>query len=178
MKIIAGEKKGHILKTPEGRQTRPTLSRVRESLFSIIAGDIPGCVFCDLFAGTGAIGLEALSRGADKAIFVEAGREPFRCLKQNIEKLHYADSAQAIDADATRWNLSDAKWMPDIIFADPPYQADLIKKFASHLAAAPLQPDTLIILQIPAGMENPLPEFKHLRTVKYGPTALHFYLGG
>src|SRR5690349_1287549 len=100
MKIISGERKGHSLATPAGRETRPTLSRVRESLFSIIAGDIPGCTFYDLFAGGGAIGLEAMSRGASRGIFVESAREPYRCLVRNIEKLRYKELTEVHFADA------------------------------------------------------------------------------
>jgi len=176
MKIIAGERKGHNLATPKGQQTRPTLARVRESLFAIIAGDVPGSIFCDLFAGAGAIGLEALSRGAAKAIFVESAREPLTCLKTNIQKLRYESEAITHTADALRWAIPTEFLAPDIIFADPPYQPALIDKLIKRLENTTLKPKALIILQTPAYYKPPVKKYRPLRIEKYGSTALHFYL--
>jgi 16S rRNA (guanine966-N2)-methyltransferase len=175
MKIIAGERKGHTLTTPDGLKTRPTLSRVRESLFNIIAGDLPGAIFCELFAGSGSIGLEALSRGADKAIFVEIAREAFQCLRQNVQRLRYADRATLTQSDALRWQPPTGADAPDIIFADPPYDAAVIEKLCMKLDDWPLKSDALVILQTPAGYQ-PHTKLRHLRTATYGATALHFYL--
>jgi 16S rRNA (guanine966-N2)-methyltransferase len=175
MKIIAGERKGHTLTTPRGTETRPTLTRVRESLFSIIAGDIPGSIFCELFAGAGSIGLEALSRGAASAHFVEVAREPFQCLKQNIEKLRYQDRAKVSQSDAMKWAVPTGASAPDIIFADPPYNPTILEKLVRRLETAQLKPDTLLILQTPAGYKVNS-SFQHLRTAVYGSTALHFFL--
>ncbi len=175
MKIIAGERKGHTLTTPKGTETRPTLTRVRESLFSIIAGDIPGSRFCELFAGAGSIGLEALSRGAASAQFVEIAREPFQCLRQNIDRLRYNDRARAIQADALKWTIPTDIEAPDIIFADPPYNAAVIEKLIRKLEDSQLRPGTLIILQTPS-KQSIHTSMTHLRTAKYGATALHFLL--
>jgi 16S rRNA (guanine966-N2)-methyltransferase len=176
MKIIAGERKGHSLTTPKGSDTRPTLGRVREALFSIIAGDIPGAVFYDLFAGAGAVGLEALSRGAEKAVLVESAREPFRCLSQNVEKLRYHDNAIAVFGDALRWPVPSHLPKPDIVFADPPYRRELIDRFVEKLVRAPINKDALIILQTMSSYTPKSTALNHLRTATYGNTALNFYL--
>lgn len=177
MKIIAGERKGHSLVTPKGQETRPTLTRVRESLFSIIAGDIPDSTFCELFAGAGSIGLEALSRGAAKAIFVEIAREPYQCLRENITRLHYLDQSRTVQADALRWEIPSGDAAPDIIFADPPYDPKAIEKLLKKIENAALKPDTLIIIQTSSRYKLQT-SLLHLRTAKYGSTALHFLLPG
>lgn len=176
MKIIAGERKGHTIQTPEGTKTRPTLSRVREALFSIIAGDVPDAVFCELYAGSGSIGLEALSRGAKRAIFVELAREPFRCLNDNVTRLRYTDQAELIQADVLKWSPPVEDAAPDIIFADPPYASDAIDKLITCLEQWPMKPDTLVIVQSPTTFQVKS-GMQHLRTATYGATALHFYLG-
>ncbi len=176
MKIIAGERKGHSLVTPKGSETRPTLSKVREALFSIIAGDIPGAVFYDMFAGAGAIGLEALSRGASKAVLVESARDPARCLQQNIERLRYRDQAIPVFGDALRWPVPSHAEKPDIVFADPPYRREIIDRFVAKLSNVVPDKDVLVILQTMSGYTPDSPALKHLRTATYGNTALHFYL--
>lgn len=176
MKIIAGERKGHSLDTPSGTETRPTLTRVRESLFSIIAGDLPGSTFYDLFAGAGIIGLEALSRGAERAVFVESAKKPYQSLQTNIERLRYQDRARAVMSDAMSWPIPGDLSNSQIIFADPPYQPEVIEKFLRRLESSKIDPDTLIILQTPARFKAESEVLRHLRTAKYGNTALHFYL--
>lgn len=175
MKIIAGERKGHTIATIPGSKTRPTLSRVRESLFSIIAGDVPGSTFCELFAGTGSVGLEALSRGARNAIFVEVARDAGNVLRQNIRKLNYTDRAELVAADVFRWTIPSGNKTPDIIFADPPYDPALVEKLVQKLDEAQLSQNTLIILQT-SDKVQPTTKMQHLRTAKYGSSALHFYL--
>lgn len=175
MKIIAGDRKGHTIRTPDGMKTRPTLSRVRESLFSIIAGDVPGTVFCELFAGSGSIALEALSRGASHAIMVEQARGAANCLRDNIKRLRYESQSTVIQTDVYRWQMPAGASAPDIIFADPPYEPSEIDKFVVRLERWDLKPNALVILQTSAGYE-PKVSLKHLRTANYGNTALHFYL--
>jgi len=175
MKIISGEKKGHTLKTPDGDKTRPTLSRIRESLFSIIAGDIPGSVFCELFGGCGSIALEALSRGAERAVIVEMARAPLQCIRDNIRKLQYQDRVQVVATDAFRWKIPGGGDSPDIIFADPPYDEELINRLLRHLESSRISPDALIIVQAPSQMQI-MTSMQHLRTATYGATSLHFML--
>lgn len=176
MKIIAGEKKGHIIQTPPGALTRPTLSRVRESLFSIIAGDVPDARFYELYAGSGSIGLEALSRGARSAVFVEEHRLACACLRENISRLKYTDQATLIQSDVLKWTPPGGDQAPDIIFADPPYDPAATAAFFARAEQWTLKADTLLIVQT-AAKYKPDSTLHHLRSVSYGNTALHFYLG-
>ncbi len=93
MRVIAGRARSLKLKTPEGPGTRPTTDRIKETLFNIIQGEIPGCIFIDLFAGSGGIGIEALSRGASHAYFVENGKEAIGCIQDNLSFTKFADNA-------------------------------------------------------------------------------------
>ena len=94
MRVIAGDKKGRRLVTPEGLDTRPTSDKVKEALFSIIQFELAGAHFLDLFAGSGQMGIEALSRGAERAVFVDMGRKPAECIRQNLKALELSDRAE------------------------------------------------------------------------------------
>lgn len=124
MHIIAGNYKNRILSTPKGSQTRPTSSRLREALFNICQGSIVDASFLDLFAGSGAIGLEALSRGASKAVLVDSSKECARCMSKNVEALKVQPQATVICSDvfAALKKLSSSGRPFDIIYADPPYE--------------------------------------------------------
>lgn len=122
MQIIAGAYKSRQLKTPKGRATRPSSSRLREALFNILQGTIEGACFLDLFAGSGAVGLEALSRGAREAVFIEKEREAARCIKQNIAALEVGGRASLFTGDLFSL-LGRLRKSFDIIFADPPYES-------------------------------------------------------
>jgi 16S rRNA (guanine966-N2)-methyltransferase len=123
MRIIAGERRGHKFDGPRDQSTRPTSDLVREALFNIYGDAIEGWVAIDLFAGTGAIGLEALSRGAARAIFVEKNRENVALIRRNIATLRFEDRATVIMADAYRWAKAYAPTddEPVAVFLDPPY---------------------------------------------------------
>src|SRR4051812_47031571 len=123
MRIIAGQRRGHKFDGPRDRETRPTSDMVRESLFNILGEAVEGLLVVDLFAGTGALGLEALSRGAERAIFVERNRENAALIRRNIATLRYGDRAQVVVADAYRWARSfmPAVAEPVLAFIDPPY---------------------------------------------------------
>lgn len=175
MKIIAGEKKGYPLLTPEGQQTRPTLSRIREALFSIIAGDLPDAFFCDLYCGGGNIGLEALSRGASKAIFIEKDAAALRSLTANIQKLDYSKRAVICNGDVTNWKpIKGAE--PDIVFADPPYTREYAAELTGFLERTAWKSNSLIILQLPAPLEHDIAGLEKVRSKKYGKTYLEFYV--
>jgi len=111
--------------TIPGNNTRPTTDRVKETLFNILQPELPGCRFLDLFAGSGAIGIEALSRGADSAVFVENNRRAAACIKENLRFTKLADQATLVESDviAAIARLERANQAFDIIFLDPPYQA-------------------------------------------------------
>lgn len=124
MHIIAGKYKNRILCAPKGSLTRPTSSRLREALFNICQSKIEDADFLDLFAGSGAIGLEAISRGANKAILVDSSRESLKCMLKNVEALGVSCQATVIcnDAFLALKKFNQAGLQFDIIFADPPYQ--------------------------------------------------------
>jgi 16S rRNA (guanine966-N2)-methyltransferase len=124
MRIIAGQRRGHKFDGPAGRELRPTSDLVRESLFNILRGVVEGAEVIDLFAGTGALGLEALSRGAVHAFFVERDRENAALIRRNVATLRFEDRAGVLAADAYRWvkswdPLNDE---PVVVFLDPPYR--------------------------------------------------------
>jgi 16S rRNA (guanine966-N2)-methyltransferase len=125
MRIIAGQRRGHKIDGPRpAAGLRPTSDLVRESLFNIVGPLLPGRLAVDLFAGTGAVGLEALSRGAGRAIFVERNREAVGLIHRNIATLRYQDRAQVRLADAYRWvrSFQPAGEAPLAFFLDPPYR--------------------------------------------------------
>ncbi|SIN98366.1 16S rRNA (guanine966-N2)-methyltransferase [Singulisphaera sp. GP187] len=124
MRIIAGQRRGHKFDGPKGKATRPTSDLVRESLFNILGDSIEGLLVIDLFAGTGAVGLEALSRGASHAIFVERNRENVALIYRNVATLRYEDRGRVLTADAYRWvrGFEPIDDEPTAVFLDPPYQ--------------------------------------------------------
>ena len=124
MRIIAGERRGHKIDGPKRGPTRPTSDLVRESLFNILGGEVEGRVVVDLFAGTGALGLEALSRGASRAIFVEQNRDNVALIYRNLATLRYEDRVRVIATDAYRWARSFVAIddEPMVVLIDPPYR--------------------------------------------------------
>jgi 16S rRNA (guanine(966)-N(2))-methyltransferase RsmD len=142
MRVIAGEHGGRRLLTLPGRALRPTLDRVRESLFSILGDDVEGARALDLFAGTGALGIEALSRGAASALFVDADARALAVLRKNLAALGLERRARAQQAKLPRALKTLLRAGPafDIIFADPPYRTSLARETIELLAAAPWFP--------------------------------------
>lgn len=134
MRIIAGQRRGHKFDGPRASaDLRPTSDMVREAMFNIVGALMPGRIAVDLFAGTGAIGLEALSRGADRAIFVEKNREHVGLIHRNVATLRYQDRAQVRLADAYRWGRSleaEGQGPPLAVFLDPPYRDYEIRRKA------------------------------------------------
>lgn len=124
MRIIAGQYRGHPLKAPKGPQTRPTASRLREALFNICQNRIDGARFLDLYAGSGAMGFEALSRGAHSAAFIDTHKESIQCIEANAASLQVQSQTQVFrgEAIATLARLEKQRDAFDIIYADPPYQ--------------------------------------------------------
>ena len=128
MRIISGKARGTKLYTLEGENTRPTLDRVKESIFNIIQADIQEAEVLDLFAGSGAIGLECLSRGASKAVMCDKSKEAINIIRKNVEKTHMEAQAQILNLDFEKCldNLKGKQF--DIIYIDPPYETDYIYK--------------------------------------------------
>lgn len=148
MRVIAGRARSLKLKTPEGADTRPTTDRIKETLFNMIQGEIPGCIFIDLFAGSGGIGIEALSRGASHAYFVENGKEAISCIQDNLRFTKFTDSATLLKQEVFSALLMIHEKEADIIFMDPPYQAGYEEKVFRILKDQPyVTENTLLILE-------------------------------
>ena len=149
MRIIAGTARSMPLKTIEGTDTRPTTDRIKETLFNIIQMEVPGSVFLDLFAGSGGIGLEAVSRGAQKAVFVENNRKAAACIQDNINftKFNSYCDLKCMDFMAALRTM-ERRYVFDIIFMDPPYGKGLAKEALGYLKnSSILTEDTLIIVE-------------------------------
>lgn len=136
MRIIAGEARSRKIKSRKGHETRPTLANIKESLFSIIAPHLENSIFLDLFSGSGNIALEALSRGAKRAVMIEQDTEALRCIIENVNSLGFADRCRAYKNDVFRAIeiLSRKGEKFDIIFLDPPYQDELCSKTIKAIA--------------------------------------------
>ncbi|OON92454.1 MAG: hypothetical protein ATN34_01675 [Epulopiscium sp. Nele67-Bin002] len=127
MRVISGKCRGTKLIAPDGTTTRPTADRVKETIFNIINFDLPRCRFLDLFSGSGAIGIEALSRGAECAVFVEADEKALAVIKKNLEKTRLAQFATVYKSRVEEILREDIIGTFDIIFIDPPYNYELEK---------------------------------------------------
>lgn len=127
MRVIAGKSRRMTLAAPAGNSVRPTTDRIKETLFNIIQGDIYDSRFLDLFSGSGAIGIEALSRGARKAVFVEKSKDALECIEYNIERTGLGENAEILPMDALSAvrNLMRRKQYFDLVFMDPPYEQDM-----------------------------------------------------
>ncbi len=120
MRVITGKARGTLLKTPEGMLTRPTTDKVKEALFSIIQFDVPGANVLDLFGGTGQLGIEALSRGAESAVFVDHREDACRLIRENLRRTSLAQQARVVRSDYLDY-LNQCRDPFDIVFLDPPY---------------------------------------------------------
>ena len=167
MRIIAGEFRGRALKAPPDRKTRPTSDRVREAWFSILAGELPGAAVLDLFAGSGALGLEALSRGASRVDFVEVSKSSLLALRANVAALDVESRVGIHREDALAFvERLDARAY-DLVLADPPYRTDAAARLVTRFRQRPFA--RLLVVEHPARTELPGDE-----TRRYGDTALTF----
>lgn len=137
MRVIAGSAKKLLLKTAGGMDTRPTTDRIKETLFNMLQPLIPECRFLDLFSGSGAIGIEALSRGAAMAVMIENGRESIECIRENLKRAKLEDRAVVMNCDviAGLKRLEGRNDKFDIVFMDPPYhlgQERLVLEYLAH----------------------------------------------
>jgi 16S rRNA (guanine966-N2)-methyltransferase len=169
MRIVAGKWRGRRIEAPVGDDVRPTLDRVREAWMSILQPDIPGARVVDLFAGSGALGLEALSRGADSATLVEKSARSIRAIANNIETLTAGAAATIKRADAIQFAKGLAAGDFDVAFADPPYGGG----FAPVLASIWLETPFASILSIEHKRGEKMPEATDTR--RYGTSAITFY---
>ena len=151
MRVIAGSARRTQLKTVEGLSTRPTTDRIKETLFNMIAPYLYDCVFLDLFAGSGAIGIEALSRGAMEAVFVEQDRKAMSCVKENLKR-NFQNKPNKIKK--ALYKLEGEKQF-DYIFMDPPYGKEWEKKVLTYLAGSDLIADKGVVI-VEASLETDL----------------------
>ncbi len=151
MRVIAGEKRHLLLKTLNDLSIRPTTDKIKETLFNMIQFDVQGVNFLDLFAGTGAIGIEALSRGAKMATFVDNNDKSIKVIKENLEHTGLSEKANVIKSDASLSleNLSRKNEVYDIVFMDPPYDKDLYRPVFEKLSKSNIiNNDSIIILEV------------------------------
>lgn len=148
MRIISGKARGTKLYTLEGDNTRPTLDRVKESIFNIIQNEIEGAKILDLFSGSGAIGLEFLSRGAEKAVLCDKSKEAANIIKKNIEKTHMEKQAHLINTDFENCLEKLKNEQFDIIYIDPPYDTDYVYKAIQKIIELEVaKEESLIIIE-------------------------------
>lgn len=169
MRIVAGRWRGRKIEAPPGSGVRPTLDRVREAWMSILQKDIPGARILDLFAGSGALGLEALSRGAVSADFVDKGAGSLRSLRANIEKLGAEDVSTINRADALQFAEQLGPGSYDVAFADPPYSGGGAVRLAAHWLETPFAS----VLSIEHSASEVMPGKADTRL--YGSTAITIY---
>ncbi len=178
MRIIAGSARGRALFSPKGRDTRPTLDRVRESLFSILAPLIPEARVLDLFAGTGALALESLSRGARRAVLVDRDRQAKAAIERNIEALGFSEQAAFYFCDwrAAVRRLSDEDARFDLIFLDPPYRMPGADEVLAALAGSCLPASGARIVYEHGRDETPgAPGLAAVDERRYGDTVITFF---
>lgn len=168
MRIIAGRWRGHRIQAPPGRRTRPTTDRVREAWMSALQPELPGARVLDLYAGSGALGLETLSRGAAHATFVERSAGALRALQSNIEKLGAQAQSEVVRADALAYAARLEPHAYDLALADPPYG----EGHATALAELFLARRFARWLWLEHGASERLPQLDGARTRRYGDTAL------
>ena len=177
MRVVAGAAKGIQLKTPEGMLTRPTADRVKEAMFSIIQFDLPGARVLDLFGGTGQLGIEALSRGAQSATFVDAREDACRLIKENLKKAKMENSGRVVRSDYRDY-LNRCQEKYDIIILDPPYIEDFIENSLNLISEIDiLQTNGIIVTERPLDKEIPsaFADFSRSKDYKYGKTLVAIY---
>ena len=171
MRIIAGERKGHTIFAPRGRETRPTADRVRENVFNIVAPWVEGARVLDLYAGSGAMGLEALSRGAASAVFVEGDPDAVRAIERNLDKLRLTGATVLRAAATTALAQETAAGRKyDLVLVDPPYSMTSFESLARYLPRV-LADDGLLVFETDARTEPELP-LPVRSSRKYGSTRI------
>ena len=182
MRVIAGTARRIELKTPKGPGPRPTTDRIKETLYNILAPYLADCFFLDLFAGSGGIGIEALSRGASEAVFVDQDPEAAACIRENLQKTHLEDRGRVMESSALTAlrRLEGNGRVFDIIFMDPPYGMGLEREVLEYLQHSAMVDDQTWIIAEAAAEED----FSYLeklgfmidRVKRYG-TNQHLFIG-
>lgn len=166
MRVIAGKARRLMLKTIEGQDTRPTTDRIKETLFNMINTDMPDCTFLDLFSGSGAIGIEALSRGAKLAVMIEQNPKAAECIRENLKTTKLEEEGIVMNCDVLTGlsRLEGKGYVFDYVFMDPPYNMEWEKKVLEALVnSSIIQEHTVIITE--ASLET---SFDYLESMGYG----------
>ena len=177
MRVITGKARGIVLKTPDGMLTRPTADRVKEALFSIIQFEIPGARVLDLFGGTGQLGIEALSRGAKSAVFVDAREDACRLIRENLKRTGLEGQGKVVRSDYLQY-LRTSKEKFEIILLDPPYAEVFLENAIKSITEIDiLQSGGIIIAERPLGKDLPweFTGYTRSKDYKYGKTVLTLY---
>ena len=177
MRVIAGSARGTVLKTPEGLQTRPTADRVKEALFSILHFDLPGTRVLDLFGGTGQLGIEALSRGAASAVFVDSREPACKLIRENLRRAGLEDRAKVVCCDYMSYLRSVGESF-DIVLLDPPYAEVFLENALKMITEIDiLQSGGIIATERPLEKELlfEFSGFSRSKDYRYGKTVLTLY---
>jgi len=179
LRIISGELKGRKLFSPKGIKIRPTADRIRESIFNIISAYVPGSVVLDLFAGTGALGIEALSRGAYFAIFSDTDNDAISIIEKNISTCRLQTRSKIIRADIIKNKIAAGREFSgvNLVFMDPPYNKNMIKPALINISASQfLQKNALIVIEhaVTETIPESVAEYKISDQRRYGKTLVSF----
>lgn len=177
MRVITGKARGVVLKTPEGLTTRPTADRVKEAMFSILQFELPGKRVLDLFGGTGQLGIEALSRGASSAVFVDAGESACKLIRENLRRTKLEDQAKVVRSDYLQF-LSSTREKFDIILLDPPYAEVFLENSIKRISEIDiLQTDGIIVTERPVekSLDLQIDGFSRSKDYKYGKTLITIF---
>lgn len=177
MRVITGKARGITLKTPAGTRTRPTADRVKEALFSAIQFDVAGAAVLDLFGGTGQLGIEALSRGAKSAVFVDQSRQACDLIRENLRRTRLEEDARVVCQDYLQY-LKKCKEVYNIILLDPPYAEIFLENALKCITEIDiLQSGGIIVTERPAGKDLPydFPGYIRSKDYKYGNTLITLY---
>ena len=177
MRVITGKARGIQLKTPEGMQTRPTADRVKEALFSVLHFDLPGADVLDLFGGTGQLGIEALSRGAKSAVFVDQSEQACKLIRENLKRTRLEQQGRVIRSDYMDY-LGRCRESYDIILLDPPYAEVFLENALKRITEIDiLRSSGIIVAERPLGKELPweFDGYTRSKDYKYGKVLLTIY---
>lgn len=177
MRVITGTARGRRLGELEGMETRPTTDRVKEGMFNALQFDIEGRRVLDLFAGTGQLGIECLSRGAAGAVFVDRRPDAVKLIRDNLKVTELSGRAQVVAGDSMEY-LRALREPFDIILLDPPYEAGLLEPVLAHIARYDLlRPHGMIVAEHPTGRTLPAlqPPYRLHRTYRYGKISFSLY---
>ena len=177
MRVISGKARGIALKTPDGMATRPTADRVKEALFSIIQFDIPGAKVLDLFGGTGQLGIEALSRGAESAVFVDEREDACKLIRENLKRTRMEQNGKVVRSDYLQF-LKNCKENFDIILLDPPYAEVFLENSLKMITEIDiLQSGGIIVTERPAGKDLlfEIPGYSRSKDYKYSSTVITIF---